>query len=93
MVSEEKLNNLSQWEAGTAILFIQLARKTQNYVEDDEILLPLNFPWIPFSGFRAEVYNVSANERPGRTFCFSIGQKKQTNLVENVEILLSVKFR
>ena len=35
------------------------------------ILLPVKFPWIPFSGFRGEVENVSANQRPGRPSCFS----------------------
>ena len=42
-----------------------------NLVEDNEILLPVKFHWIPLSGFRREVENVSANQRPGRPFCFS----------------------
>ena len=42
-----------------------------NLVEDVEILLPVKFRWIPFSGFRGEVENVSANQRPGRPSCFS----------------------
>ena len=40
-------------------------------VEDVEILLPVKFRWIPFSGFSGEVENVSANQRPGRQSCFS----------------------
>ena len=36
--------------------------------------------------------NVSANQRPGRPSCFS-DRPKNTNLVEDVEILLSIKFR
>ena len=32
-------------------------------------------------------------DRPGRPFCFQIGPKKKTNLVEDVEILVPVKFR
>ena len=36
--------------------------------------------------------NVSANQRPGRPFCIS-DRSKNTNLVEEVEILLPVKFR
>ena len=40
-------------------------------VEDVEILLPVKFRWIPFSSFRGEVENVSANQRPGRPSCFS----------------------
>ena len=60
----------SQSEARAAILFFRSARKNTNLVEDIEILLPVKFPWIPFSGFR-EVENVSANQRPGRPSCFS----------------------
>ena len=41
-----------------------------NLVEDVEILLPVKFHQIPFSGFRGEVQNVSANQRPGRPSCF-----------------------
>ena len=66
--------------------------KNTNLVEDVEILLPDKFRWIPFSGFRGEVENVSANQRPGRSSCFPIGPKN-TNLVEDVETLLHVKFR
>ena len=45
--------------------------KNTNLVEDIEILLPVKFRWILFSGFRGEVENVSANQRPGRPSCFS----------------------
>ena len=45
-------------------------RCTKNLVEDIEILLPVKFRWIPFSGFRGEVENVSANQRPGRPSYF-----------------------
>ena len=62
-----------------------------NLVEEVEILLPVLFRWIPFSGFREKVENVSDNQRPGRPSCFPIGPKN-TNLVEDVEILLPVKF-
>ena len=61
---------LGQSEARAVILLFRLARK-YNLVEDVEILLPVKFYWIPFSGFRGEVENVSANQRPGRSFCFS----------------------
>ena len=50
--------------------------KNTNVVEDTESLLPVKFRWIPFSGFRGEVENVSANQRPGRPFCFSDRPKK-----------------
>ena len=62
---------LSQSEARAAILFFLIGPKNTNLVEDVEILLPDKFCWIPFSGFRGEVENVSANQRPGRTSCFS----------------------
>ena len=45
--------------------------KNTNFVEHVEILLPVEFHWIPFSGFRGEVENVSANQRPGWPSCFS----------------------
>ena len=44
--------------------------KNTNLVEGVEILLPVKFRWISFSGFRGEVENVSANQRPGRPSCF-----------------------
>ena len=62
---------LSQSEARAAILFFWLGPKNTNLVEGVEILLPVKFHWIPFSGFRGEVENVSANQRPGRPSCFS----------------------
>ena len=61
---------LSQSEARAAILFFRSAQKTQNLVKGVEILLPVKFRWIPFSGFREEVENVSANQRPGWPSCF-----------------------
>ena len=82
---------LGQSEARAAILFFRLAQKNTNLVEGVEILLPGKFRWIPFSGFRGEVENVSANQRLGRHLDFPIGLKN-TNLVEGVEILLPVKF-
>ena len=55
---------------GGHIVF-SISPKNTNLVEGLEILLPIKFRWIPFSGFRGEVKNVSANQRPGRPFCFS----------------------
>ena len=82
---------LSQSEAGAAILVFRSARKNINLVLDVEILLPVNFRWIPFRG---EVENISANQRPGRPSLLSDGPgKKNKNLVEGVEIFLPVKFR
>ena len=73
-------------------LVFPIGPKNINLVEDIESLLPVKFRWIPFSGFRGEVENVSANQRPGRPSCFLIGLKN-TNLLEDIEILLPVKFR
>ena len=71
---------LSQSEARAAILFFRSAQKKTNLVEDIEILLPVKFRWILFSGFRGEVENVSANQKPGWPSCFSDRPKKtQTN--------------
>ena len=70
-----------------------IGTKNTNLEDVIEILLLVKFRWIPVSGFRGEVENVSANQRPERPSCFfSIGTKN-TNLVEDIEILLTVKFR
>ena len=47
-------------QGGNFCLLISL--KNTNLVEDFEILLPVKFRWIPLSGFREEVENVSANQ-------------------------------
>ena len=47
-------------QGGNFCLLIGL--KNTNLVEDFEILLPVKFRWIPLSGFREEVKNVSANQ-------------------------------
>ena len=52
-------------------LVFPIGPKNTNLVEDVEILLPVKFGCRPFSGFRGEVENVSANHRPGRQSCFS----------------------
>ena len=52
-------------------LVFPIGPKNTNLVEDIEILLTVKFRWIPFSSFRGEVENVSANQRPGRPSCFS----------------------
>ena len=73
-------------------LVFPIGPKNTNLEESVEILLPVKFRRIPLSGFRGEVENVSANQRPGGHLVFPIGPKN-TNLVEDVEILLPVKFR
>ena len=61
---------LSQSEARAAIFFL-IGPKITNLVEGIESLLPIKFRGIKISGFRGEVKNVSANQRPGRPFSFS----------------------
>ena len=51
-------------------LVFSIGPKNKNLVEDVEILLPVKFHQIPFSGFRGKVKNVSANQKPGRPSCF-----------------------
>ena len=48
-----------------------ISPKNTNLVEGVKVLLQVKFPRIPFRGFRGEVENVSANQRPGRPSCFS----------------------
>ena len=62
---------LSQSEASTAILVFRLTKKNTNLAEEVEILLPIKFPRILFSGCKEEVVNVSANQRPGQRFWLS----------------------
>ena len=56
---------------GSHFDFFPIGPKNTNLVEGFEILLPIKFRWIRFSGFRGEVENVSANQRPGQPSCFS----------------------
>ena len=60
------------WRIGQGShLVFPIGRKNTNLVEDVEIFLPVKFRCRPFSGFRGEVENVSANQRPGWPSCFS----------------------
>ena len=70
-VSEEKSKMSQPIRGQGGHLVFPIGPKNTNLVEDVEILLPVKFPWIPLSGFRGEVENVSANQRPGRPSCFS----------------------
>ena len=70
-VSEEK-SKMSQPIRGQGRhLVFPIRPKNTNLLEDIEILLPVKFGWILFSGLRGEVYIVSAYQRPGRPSCFS----------------------
>ena len=65
----EKMSQPIRGQGGHLVFPIGL--KNINLVKDVEILLPVKFRWIPFSGYRGEVENVSANQRPGRPSYFS----------------------
>ena len=69
----------------------QVSSNNTNLVEYVEILLPVKFRWILFSGHRGEVENVSANQRLGGHLVPPI-DPKNTTLSEDVEILHPVKF-
>ena len=75
-VSEEKLKMSQPIRAQGGHLVFPIGPKNTNLVEDVEILLPVKFCWIPFSSFRGEVENVSANQSPGRPSCFSYRPEK-----------------
>ena len=70
-VSQEKVKMSQQLRGQGGHLVFSIGPKNTNLVEDVEILLPVKFRWISFSGYRGEVENVSANQRPGRPSWFS----------------------
>ena len=70
-VLEEKSKMSQQIRGQGGHLVFPIGPKNTNLVEEVEILLPVKFRWIPFSGFRGEVENVSVNQRPGRPFFFT----------------------
>ena len=76
-VSEEKTNMSQPIRGQGGHLVSRISPKNTNLVEDVGILLPVKFRWIPFSSFRREVKNVSANQRPGRPSCFSNRPEKR----------------
>ena len=92
-VSKEKLKMYQPIRGRGSHFVFPIHLKNTNLVEGVEILLPIKFRRIPFSGFRGEVENVSANQRPGRPSCFFPIGLKNTNVVEGIESLLPVKFR
>ena len=81
---------LSKSEAGAAILFSDLPEKNKKLIEDVEFL-PFKFWQIPLSGFREEVENVSANQRPGWPSWFSDRPEKH-KLGTGRRVLASCKF-
>ena len=63
--------------------------KKTNFVEDVELLLPVKFCWLPFSGFRESKMCQPIRGQGSHLFFFD----RSENLVEDVEILLPVKSR
>ena len=70
-VSEEKSIMCQPIRGQGGHLVFPNGPKNTNLVEGVEILLPVKFRWILLSGFRGEVDNVSANQKPGQPSCFS----------------------
>ena len=60
---------------GQGSLVFPIGPKNTNLVEGVKILIPVKFRLITFSGFREEVENISANQRPGGHLVFPIGLK------------------
>ena len=86
---------LSPSEARAAILFFPIGPKNTNSIEDISDLALILSSFAEFrlnSGFWGVVENVSAIRDQGGHLVFPI-DPKNTNLVEDVEILLPVKFR
>ena len=55
---------------------IPIGPKNKNLVEDVQILLPVKFPWSPFSSYRAEVEMSQPIRGQGGHLFFLIGTKK-----------------
>ena len=79
---------LSQSEARWSTWFF---RSTRNkIVKEVEILPPIRFRQVPFSGFWEEVENASVNQKLVGHLVFPIGSKNR-NVVEDVTFFLHVK--
>ena len=74
---------------GGHLVFFSIGLKNTNWVEDVETV---KFRLILFSGFRGEVEMPQPIRGKGGHLVFPIGPKNE-KLVEDVEILLPVKFR
>ena len=78
VVSEEKSKMSQPIRGQGSHLVFPIGQKNTNLEEDVKILLPVKCCSTPFSGFRGEVENVSANQRQGRSSCFSDRPKSLT---------------
>ena len=77
--SNPQISDFMFQESGSGLFkFSDRSAQNTNLVDYVEILLPIKFRWIPFSGFK-EVENVSANQKPGRPSCFPDRPKKKTS--------------
>ena len=84
---EQKNVISTAWKDEFLCILIAIVRDWEILFRNSCLIQLLNKRAILFSGFRGEVENVSANQRPGRPSCFS-DRPKNTNLVEDVEFLL-----
>ena len=69
-ISEEKLKMYQPIRGQGGHLVFPIIPKNTKLVEKVKILFPVEFRWILFSGFRGEVENLLANQRPRRPSCF-----------------------
>ena len=68
--SEEKSKMPQPIRGRGGHLVFPIGPKNIILVEDVDTLLPVKFRWILFRGFRGEVGNISANQKPGWPSCF-----------------------
>ena len=79
LISPPPLNLVEDVEILLSVKFTEFRSAVSE--ENLKICLSVKFPWVPFSGFKGKVENVSANQRPWRPFCFfRSAQKTQTLL-------------
>ena len=74
-------------------LGFSISPKNTNMVENVQILLSDKFRRILFCGFREEVENISANQRPGRPSWISDRPVKNKLGMKSCFILIFVEFR
>ena len=88
-----KVENIYAIRGWGGHLVFPIGPRNTNVVEDVKFLLPVKFQQIPFSDFREEVENVSANQRPCSHLIFFRSARKIQTLVEEAEFLSLFKFR
>ena len=75
-ISENKSKMFQPIRGQGGHLCFLICLKNINLVEDSKTLLPVKFSWILFGGWREEVENVLANQRPQQPLWFSDRPKK-----------------